>query len=263
VDYNGSPVGYTLDPQENIVYISKHDNETLWDIIQYKDLPDVTIDALVRIQNLGNSIVLLSQGVPFFQAGDDLLRSKSLDRDSYNSGDWFNRLDFSYQSNNWAVGLPPEQSNREQWPVMQSLLAKEGVTPSEENIMDAVLHFREFLQIRKSSPLFHLPTADDIQERLVFYNTGPDQIPGLIVMSLSDLTDTDIDPNFEFIVVLFNADDAEVTFTHPELTDMELVLHPVLVSSHDSLVQTSTFDAATGTFTIPARTTAVFVLPEG
>ncbi len=30
----------------------------------------------------------VSQGVPFIHAGDDLLRSKSLDRDSYNSGGW-------------------------------------------------------------------------------------------------------------------------------------------------------------------------------
>lgn len=36
---------------------------------------------------LGN----LSQGIPFFHAGDEMLRSKSIDRDSYNSGDWFNR----------------------------------------------------------------------------------------------------------------------------------------------------------------------------
>jgi pullulanase/glycogen debranching enzyme len=49
----------------------------------------------------------LSQGVPFFHAGDELLRSKSLDRNSYDSGDWFNRLDYTYQTNNWGVGLPP------------------------------------------------------------------------------------------------------------------------------------------------------------
>lgn len=34
------------------------------------------------------------QGIPFFHAGEELLRSKSLDCDSYNSGDWFNRCDF-------------------------------------------------------------------------------------------------------------------------------------------------------------------------
>jgi pullulanase len=55
------------------------------------------------------------QGIPFFHAGDDTLRSKSLDRDSYNSGDWFNRLDFTYETNNFGVGLPPEEKNGEKW----------------------------------------------------------------------------------------------------------------------------------------------------
>jgi pullulanase len=55
------------------------------------------------------------QGIPFFHAGDDTLRSKSLDRDSYNSGDWFNRLDFSYETNNFGVGLPPKEKNEEKW----------------------------------------------------------------------------------------------------------------------------------------------------
>ena len=43
---------------------------------------------------LALATVMLSQGRPFVHAGDDLLRSKSLDRDSYNSGDWFNRCVF-------------------------------------------------------------------------------------------------------------------------------------------------------------------------
>lgn len=57
------------------------------------------------------------KGIPFFHAGDEILRSKSLDRDSYNSGDWFNRLDFSYKSNNWGVGLPPKGKNEHSWPL--------------------------------------------------------------------------------------------------------------------------------------------------
>lgn len=39
---------------------------------------------------LALALVMMSQGVAFISGGDDLLRSKSLDRDSYNSGDWFN-----------------------------------------------------------------------------------------------------------------------------------------------------------------------------
>jgi len=40
------------------------------------------------------SLVALGQGVPFFLAGDDLLRSKDMDNNSFDSGDWFNKLDF-------------------------------------------------------------------------------------------------------------------------------------------------------------------------
>ena len=111
VDYNGSPAGYTADPQENIVYIEAHDNQTLFDIGQYHHPLDTTMDERVRAQNVGNAIVALAQGVPFFHAGQDMLRSKSMDRNSYDSGDWFNRLDFTYGSNNFGVGLPPAADN--------------------------------------------------------------------------------------------------------------------------------------------------------
>ncbi len=262
IQYNGQSAAYTSDPQENLVYISKHDNETLFDIVQYKAPLATSLSDRVRIQNLGNSIVLLSQGVPFFQAGDDLLRSKSLDRNSYNSGDWFNRLDFSYQTNNWGVGLPPAGDNQSMWPVMEGLLGADGLTPTSENIRQTAVHFQEMLQIRRSSPLFHLPTAVDVQERLAFYNTGRDQIPGLIVMSLSDRVGENLDPNFELIVALINANDEAQTFSQPDLAGFPLALHFVQQNSADPVVQTAVFDPNSGAFTIPGRTTAVFVMPE-
>lgn len=262
IDYNGQSAAYTLDPQENIIYVSKHDNETLFDIIQYKAPISTSMADRVRIQNLGNSIVMLSQGIPFFQAGDDMLRSKSLDRNSYNSGDWFNRLDFSYETNNWGVGLPPAGDNQSMWPVMETLLGAEGLTPGREDILQAVAHFWEMLQIRRSSPLFRLQTAQAVQERLVFHNTGPDQIPGLIVMSLSDMTGENLDPNYGLIVVLFNANSQSITFSQSDLADLPLTLHPVQQNSADEVVQTASFAADSGTFTVPARTTAVFVLAE-
>ena len=257
--YNGSPVGYTLDPQENIVYISKHDNETIWDIIQYKGL-DVSVAEMVRMDNVGQSIVLLSQGVPFIQAGDDLLRSKSLDRNSYNSGDWFNRLDFTYQTNNWGVGLPSQGDNGDRWEEMIPLLADENRQVTPEDIENARQNFLEFLQIRRSSPLFRLQTADQVQEMLSFQNTGLDQLSGLIVMRLTDTQN--VDPNYALVVSLFNASPDEITFTQADLMGMGLELHPVQVNSHDPIVQDAVFDPETGTFTVPARTTAVFVLGD-
>ncbi|MDY7077379.1 MAG: pullulanase-type alpha-1,6-glucosidase [Chloroflexota bacterium] len=258
VDYNGSPAGYTADPQEQIVYISKHDNQTLYDNNQYKMPTDATMDERVRAQNVGLSIVSLSQGVPFLHAGSDMLRSKSMDRDSYNSGDWFNKLDFTYQDNNWGVGLPPADvsGQSDNWPIMAPLLADPALKPAPADIQRSVQHLREMLEIRASSPLFRLETLEEVQARLAFHNTGPSQIPGLIVMSLSDPL-AEVDPNYSLTVVLFNATDEPQTFTEAAFSGATLNLHPVQADGYDPVVKTASF--ATGVFTVPARTTAVFV----
>lgn len=260
VDYNnGSPTGYNDDPQEHIVYVSAHDNQTLFDNNQYKHPTDTDMDDRVRAQKLGIDFTVLAQGVPFFHAGVDMLRSKSLDRDSFNSGDWFNQLDFTYEDNNWGVGLPVAEVNSDNWPIMQPLLADPDLDPDQSDIEMTVTHMREMLEIRQSSKLFRLTNADDIQELLAFHNTGPDQIPGLIVMSLSD-NESNLDPDTNMIVVLFNASDEEQSITVDMLVDKTFDLHPIQQDSSDDVVKNSTFVA--GTFTIPARTTAVFVEGE-
>ena len=261
VDYNGSPTGYTLDPQEHIVYIAAHDNETLFDVIQIKAPLTASMDERVRMNNLGISIVALSQGVPFFHAGDEMLRSKSGDRNSYDSGDWFNALDFTYEDSGWGRGLPPAWTTEDAWDQWQPLLANPNLNPSREHVLRAVDHFREMLQIRQSSVLFRLRTADEVMERVQFHNTGTDQVPGLIVMSISDLDRENLDPNYSYIVVVFNASDEEQTYIIDEAAGMALELHPVLAASSDPIVTGSSFDAGSGSFTVPARTTAVFVAP--
>ena len=262
VDYNGQPTGYTADPQEHIVYISKHDNQTLYDINAYASpTATTTMSDRVRIQQMGLSIVSLSQGVPFYQAGSDMLRSKSLDRDSYNSGDWFNRLDFTYSTNNWGAGLPVAGVNQPNWFVMEPLLSDPGMMPSHDDIAHSANWYQDWLAIRYSSPLFRLETAVDVQSRLSFENVGPNQIPGLIVMNLSDVVSgtADLDPLYDWVVVLFNANDEPQTISSTTWIDQNLTLHPVQAASVDEVVKQTTFAAATGTFVVPGRTTAVFV----
>jgi pullulanase-type alpha-1,6-glucosidase len=258
VDYNGQPAGYTQDPQEIINYAAAHDNETLFDAVQLK-VPLATSNSdRVRVQNLANSLIALGQGVPFFHAGQDLLRSKSIDRNSYNSGDWFNRLDFTYTWNNWGAGLPMASDNQGNWPIMQPLLANPALQVSPGEIQAAAEHFREILQIRKSSPLFRLPDEAEVIARVGFLNTGPAQVPGLIVMTLSD-EEGAVDPLREAIVVLFNANDEPQAFPAASLADHDFVLHEVQQASADPVVATSSWDGNTSSFTVPARTTAVFV----
>ena len=263
IPYNSAPAGYTDDPQENIVYVSAHDNQTLFDAIQAKAPAEATIADRVRVNNLAVSIVMFSQGVPFFHAGDDILRSKSFNPNSYNSGDWYNKLDWTYESNNWGVGLPLEGTG--QWDIYKPLLANPALAPTRADIESASAVFREFLQIRKSSRLFRLETAGQIESVVSFYNNGPEQIPGLIVMRLTDTEN--IDSIHEEIVVLFNARPEPVTFNDPTFAGKNYTLNTIQQESSDPLVRDSTYDPADGTFTIPARTTAVFnilheIIPE-
>ncbi len=64
---------------------------------------------------------------------------------------------------------------------------------------------------------------------------------------------------FNHIVVIFNAANQQLIFTDATLQGLHLHLHPVQQSSSDMLTRQSTFDSTTGTATIPALTTAVFV----
>ena len=255
--FNGQPTGYTADPQEVVNYIEAHDNDTLFDAIHLKAANSTSLDDRVRMQNLGLSVVTLSQGVPFIHAGAELLRSKSLDRNSYNSGDWFNRLDFTYNSNNWGVGLPPAGDNRDNWSLFSSLLANPALKPNRAQILDAFAHLRETLAIRRSSALFRLRTAEQINRHVEFFNNGASQIPGLIVMRIADQSGT-IDRRRSQVVVLINADDQAHEFRDQAFGNQKLALHPILANSDDPVVRTASFDRTSGAFMIPARTTAVF-----
>ena len=255
IRYNGKPAGYTLDPQENITYVSAHDNETIFDAIQLKAPTDASLDDRIRMNNLALSIPMFSQGIPFFHAGDDILRSKSLDSNSYDSGDWFNKLDWTYTSNNWGIGLPGE--GRDRWDVFRPLLANAALKPSQIKIQNASAIFREFLQIRKSSPLFRLESREEVEHSLTFLNTGPTQIPGLIVLCLNNING--LDPNYSEIVVFFNARKDEVTFEATDFVGKGFTLHPLQQNSIDLVVRTAVYESMSGKFTIPGRTTAVFV----
>jgi pullulanase-type alpha-1,6-glucosidase len=255
VSYNGAPAGYTADPQENIVYVSAHDNQTLFDTVQVKAPAEAMLADRIRMNNLALSITMFSQGVPFFHAGDDILRSKSFDPNSYNSGDWFNKLDWTYESNNFGVGLPLEGTG--QWDIYKPLLADPKLVPAKTDIVSASAVFDEFLKIRKSSKLFRLETADAIQRDLTFLNSGPEQIPGLIVMRLQD--NSNLDPNYQEIIALFNARPDATTFSDTSLNG-NYVLHPIQQNSADEVVKQASY--SNNTFSVPGRTTAVFVVAK-
>ncbi len=256
--YGGQPAGYAGSPLEDVNYCSVHDNQTLFDAIQLKSPASDTITMRARRQVVAMSLIALAQGVPFYQAADDLLRSKDMDNGSYNSGDWFNKIDWTQKGNNWGIGLPVGNVNGTQWPLEQPLLANAALKATPQNISDTTESFEELLKIRYSTGLFRMQTQAEIQANLSFLNTGASQIPGLIVMKLDD-NGHDYGGAAHHLVVFFNAGNTEVTFQNAALANMQFHLHPVQAKAEDPGVRQSTLVNGTGTATIPALTTAVFV----
>ncbi len=265
VDYNGAPAGYGAVPQDHIVYVSKHDNQTLWDILQYKLPADLSMGDRVRLQNVALSTVAFSQGVPFFHAGSDLLRSKSFDRNSYDSGDWFNAIDWSGRTTGMGRGVPLGSENRDMWQLIRPMLTDPLLQPSQEDVAFAGAVFQEWLTIRRSEPLLRLRSAADIMARLTFHNTGPDQVPGVIVMQLRDDLpgEPSLSNNVNRLLVVFNASPKRVTVTAPEAAGLAWVLHEVQAGGVDADALRGAFVAtANGRVSVPALSTVVFVAPD-
>lgn len=258
--YGDQGAAYTLDPQESINYVSKHDNQTLWDFNQYKAAADVSVEDRARMQIVGLAPVMLGQGIPFLHMGSELLRSKSMARDSYDSGDWVNRVDFSKQTNNWNVGLPRADKDQANWDAIKQIIANPNTVAGPQEIAWTDARFKELLQIRAGTPLLKLINEQEVLSRVRFHNTGPDAAPGMIVMSVDDGVNAgaDLDGNYQALVVAVNANLNAQSITIDGTSGFEL--HPVLANSGDSKVGQASFSE--GTFTIPGLTAVVFVKPQ-
>ena len=253
IDYNGSRAGYALEPADVVHYLSAHDNDDWFDALDVKTAGRVSMDDRVRMHVLGLTVLALSQGIPFFHAGDEILRSKSGDGNSYNSGDWWNRIDWTLAWNGWGSGLPPGGPDD----VLAPLLSDPALRPTPVHLARALLGFLDALRIRRSSRLFRLRTGAEIIAATSFFNQGPGQIPGLIVERIAP--PGGVPGDFDQAAVIVNPTPAEQSFADAAFRGGALVLHPVQAGSRDPGTRRSRFDAPAGAFTVPARTVAVFV----
>ncbi|GAA4375833.1 hypothetical protein GCM10023152_20200 [Agromyces bauzanensis] len=259
VDYNGSPAGYADQPDEVINYVDAHDNETLYDLGVLKLPVDTAMADRIRMNTLSLATVTFSQSPSFWHAGTELLRSKSLDRNSYNSGDWFNRIDWTGQESTFGSGLPPAADNDDNWSFMEPLLADPALKPTAADIAAAEASALDLLRVRSSVDLLQLGSASLINEKVSFPNSGADATDGLIIMLIDDLVGEDVDPEFEGALVVFNASPEAITEQVDGLAGRDFKLAKAQRNGEDEIVKETKWKAKTGTLTIPARTAAVLV----
>ena len=259
IPYGDQPTGYALDPADTINYVSKHDNQTLWDNSQYRLSFDVSTDDRVRMHLQSLSFTLFAQGIPFLHMGSEFMRSKSYLRDSYDYGDWFNRVDFSKQSNHYNVGLAPADKDQDNWPLIKAV--QKGHQGRDQvqvkHIEFSAKVFEDMLALRMSSPLFRLTTAEDIIEKVSFLNTD-NTLLGLLVMKLDDTQGKPVDVNAESLMVIFNTSTKVQTLTYTKANEYQL--HPIQQKGVDEVIKHSKADE--NGFTVPALSSVVFIKPS-
>jgi pullulanase/glycogen debranching enzyme len=257
----GQPAGYVTSPAEVVNYVENHDNQTLYDLNALK-LPIGTSSAdRARVQVLAAALNAFSQGITYWHAGFELLRSKSMDRNSFDSGDWFNRLDWTGQDNFFGTGLPPTPDNAASWPLMRPRLADPRLKPTAADIEWTRAAFLDLMRLRSSSTLFRLRSAADVEARLRFFNTGPEQAPEVIAAHLQG--DGYPGAGFREILYLVNVGLDPHTLQLDAERGKRYVLHPVHrapAAADRRAAEESRYDPQAGRFTVPARTAVVFVV---
>lgn len=176
VNYDKKP--WTNNPTEQISYVSCHDDMCLVDRLKAsipsltdKNIPEKERTAeVIRIDQLAQTAVFTSQGLPFILSGEEMLRDKKGVHNSYNSPDSINHLDWN---------------NLQRYPQLFT-------------------YYKNLIQLRKNHPAFRLATGDKVRQHLEFLpavNSKDVKQDCLVGFLLKDLQGIDA---WKTIVVIYN-----------------------------------------------------------
>ena len=99
IQFNEWLRGFAKDPIQSVNYVSAHDNLCLYDKIE-KSCSDFTYEDRKRINKFAMSVLMFSQGIPFLSQGTEMLYTKQLNHNSYNSGDDINSMKWGRKDTN-------------------------------------------------------------------------------------------------------------------------------------------------------------------
>jgi pullulanase len=169
-------------PSQTINYASCHDNNTLFDRLQLSR-PDADFADLVKMNNLAAAIYLTAEGVPFMQAGEEMLRSKpngdgTYNSNSYNAGDTVNAIDYS------CLG--------------------------DDSYAAVFDYYKGLIAFRKAHAALRLSTAEDVAAHVTTLGNLDAQMVGYEITGGMD------GESAEEIYLVFNANDEDKTIPLPD-----------------------------------------------
>ncbi len=153
---------HTLAPHESINYVTSHDNYALRDRLDRSN-PEATEEEKEKMAMLANGIILTCQGIPFLAGGVEIHKTKFGDENSYQSSDYINEIDWSYKTRYYQM----------------------------------FKFYQGLIRLRKEHPAFRMTTAEEIINKLVFF----DSPSGTVAFSINDYANGD---SWRSIVVIYN-----------------------------------------------------------
>ncbi|MGI6644910.1 MAG: type I pullulanase [Bacilli bacterium] len=161
--YNGEE--YRNDPKKNVQYIGCHDNYTIHD--QFLASYGYNEALAARASVVASSILFTSQGIPFFQGGDEILRSKPFDPTTKtaiefmktHTYEWHKGDDGVYYSgNSYNIGY---DTNSYKW-------------NDKANNLEVFNRYKELINIRKEHPAFRMATTAEIKKDFGYWENVAD-----------------------------------------------------------------------------------------
>lgn len=162
---------FAISPEQTVNYVEAHDNLTLFDKLSLS-CENYSLAKIKYADRLAAAIVILSQGIPFIQAGQEFLRSKPLS-------------DGGFSENSYNL---PDSVNSLKWNLIHQNL-------------DTVNYYKGLISFRKTNPLLRLKTAEEVNNCLSFIKNLPE---GVIAFSLSSYEHKEI-------IIAFNPTDIDVS----------------------------------------------------
>ena len=174
--FMGMP-SWARQPAQSVNYVSCHDNNTLFDRIVLA-VPGESREDQIRRNRLAAAFTLLSQGIPFLQAGEELLRTKPARGNRFDSN--------SYKS--------PDSVNSIKWNTLK-----------KPEYRETLEYYKGLIAFRKAHPALRLTTREDVRRQV---HPIPCGNPHVVCFC--------IDEGEERLFLAFNADAQAVSLTLPE-----------------------------------------------
>ena len=174
-------VTWCKSPSQTVNYVSCHDGLTLFDRIT-QSTPDNTVEERIRMNRLAAAIYMTSQGVPFFLAGEEMLRTKVLEDGSFDHN--------SYDS--------PDSVNSLKWNDL-----------NEESYRDVVDYYAGLIAFRKAHPALRMTTAEEVAQYITNAKDLEFNVTGFHIAAGANGEESDL-------FVIFNPRSNDTVVTLPE-----------------------------------------------